>query len=675
MKGRRSILVALTASLAMSCALVVGVGEGSMTPASGSTLTCGESWSSVPSDNAVRLPRASTSIAPNDIWIVGNSGFKNSGVETKAEHWDGGSWTLSPTPNRVSSGQNALNGADALTGTDVWSVGYYKHAASEFGGSYKTLIEHWDGTQWEVVDSPNVGTGSNTLTGVDALRFDLAWAVGYSRVSAKDATLRKALIQRWDGTSWSVVPSPNPGTHSNGLLGVRAIDANNVWAVGYKSDGARYRALILHYDGTTWTEVDVPSAGTGDNVLTSISAVDGNDIWATGYYIEGSQYEALTLHYDGTGWTSVPSASPGDGITVHLGADSFSPTDAWAVGFIYRADLNKYVASTQHWDGSAWTTLPSAIATTGTSPSVMFDVAKAPGTAQVWATGLPRNVETICPSETPAAKASPGTSSGTSGASTTSSIQPSNQVEPSLAKPSSSVEKATPSVTTSSAAIPVTAVDKAREAGVYELTRTWGAIVDDFNNDTLPDIFFGRHQDPARLYINDGNGHFTETNTGTFGKIDRHGCDAADVNKDRLLDIFCGIGAALGTNLKQNELYIQQSDYTFVDQAGQYGVLDPLSRGRSGAFINANGDRYPDLFVGNMPDRPDGLPSHNQLLINERGSGYRYSATSGLEREVLAATDHVGDLDKDGWQDLVVVPGGGKPSASTIITRATTSPM
>jgi hypothetical protein len=158
-----------------------------------------------------------------------------------------------------------------------------------------------------------------------------------------------------------------------------------------------------------WTEgATVPKVGTGDNVLTGISVVSNDDVWATGYYVDGTKYRTLTLHYNGTTWSHVPGANGADGTDILMGIDASSPTNAWAVGFEYRAALDHYVASTQLWDGSSWTAFPSAISGNGTQESAMFDVAKAPGTSQVWAVGrsglkltlggLTGVVETICPS-------------------------------------------------------------------------------------------------------------------------------------------------------------------------------------------------------------------------------------------------------------------------------------
>ena len=620
-------------------------------------LICEPSWSTVASSEHLRKPSAIATIASNDIWVVGSTKDTAHDIRTGAEHWDGSSWSQTAAPD-VGTGENMLNGVDAASSKDVWAVGY-----SGVSGSYKTLIEHWDGTQWRVVASPNAGTtGENTLTSVDTLSSTNAWAVGSSRT----ATSRKSLIQRWNGSSWTIVSSPNPGTLGNSLLGVAAAGPNDIWAVGWKNSGNGLRSLLLHYDGTGWTEgAAVPKVGTGDNVLTDISAVSGDDVWATGYYVDVTQYKTLTLHYNGTTWSHVPSSNGADGTSILQGINASSPTSTWAVGFEYRAALNRYVASTQQWDGSSWTAFPSAASRDGTKESAMFDVVKAPDTSQVWAVGrsglrltlggVTGDVETICPSGSSTATASAQEGSGTP---TGTSAQTPKQ--PNLAPNEASVSTA--SVAPTNSGIPVSAVDKAADAGISQNTRTYGSTIADFNNDTEPDIFLGRHGGQPRFYENTGNGHFQETNQGTFAQSDRHGCDAADVNGDGLKDIFCTEGALQGTSAKRNELYIQRTDHTFAEQAGEYGVLDPFGRGRSVKFIDANGDSRPDIFVANDPTRGDGLPSPNRFLTNQLGGALRYAPAYGLERETSlqpGTKASVGDLDTDGWQELLLITPTG----------------
>src|SRR5579859_6854009 len=60
---------------------------------------------------------------------------------------------------------------------------------------------------WVQQTSPNVGVGDNSINGVAAISASNAWAVGYNFIGVNTVTL----IEHWDGTSWSVVPSPNAG--------------------------------------------------------------------------------------------------------------------------------------------------------------------------------------------------------------------------------------------------------------------------------------------------------------------------------------------------------------------------------------------------------------------------------------------------------------------------------
>ena len=632
----------LTAGLML---LVVGSGA--------QGLVCGRSWSTVASKEHLNKPSAVAAIAGNDVWVVGSTRKPEHAIRTGAEHWNGNSWSQFPTPD-VGMRSNALNGVDASASDDVWAVGY-----SEVSGRYETLVEHWNGTRWGLVTSPNAGTGGdNALTGVEALGRTNAWAVGYSRTGDS----RESLIERWDGTSWNLVSSPNPGTLGNSLLGVAAADRDDIWAVGWKNSGDGLRSLILHYDGTGWTqEAAVPNVGTGDNVLTGISVVGNKEIWATGYYVDGSEHKTLTLRYNGTAWRHVPSRNGADGTSILTGIDASSPTAAWAVGFEYRARPHHYVATTQRWDGSGWTAFPSAISGAGRRESAMFDVAKVPGASRVWSVGrsgfrltlggLNGVVEAICPptnSTATQAVRAPAEEESPTGSSVQAPLR-------STSTTGASVSGA--SVEPTSDAVQVRAVDKAADAGIGGKTRSYGAVVADFDNDSHPDIFLGRHGSLPVFYDNTGNGRFQETNQGTFPHADRHGCDAADVNGDGLKDLFCTEGANHGSSFKRNELYIQRSDHTFVDQAGRYGVLDPFGRGRSAKFFDANGDGRPDLLVDNNPPRGDGLPSPGRFFTNQSGDAFRYAPAYGLERERgLQGSNSAGagDLDKDGWRDLIL---------------------
>jgi hypothetical protein len=200
----------------------------------------------------------------------------------------------------------------------------------------------------------------------------------------------------------------------------------------------------------------------------------------------------------------------------------------------------------------------------------------------------------------------------------------------------------------------VVATDLARDVGIYEVTTSWSIAAADYDGDGFSDFLLGRHLRAARLYRNEGDLGFVEVERGSFEARDRHDCAWSDVDQDGLLDIYCSIGAEHGTATKANELWIQQLDHSFVNRAEEFGVNDPYGRGRRVTFIDANHDAYPDLFVGNLYPRQDGVASPNRLFINRRGTRFRDAREFGLTEEVGAGCAQAADYDGDGWQDLLV---------------------
>ncbi|HEY6408274.1 MAG TPA: hypothetical protein VIY29_12475, partial [Ktedonobacteraceae bacterium] len=87
---------------------------------------------------------------------------------------------------------------------------------------------------------------------------------------------------------WSVVPSPNHSTGNNALLSVTVIAANNIWAVGnYGTAKPPLQTLTERWDGTSWRVVASPNVGTDLNSLESASRVPGTqNVWAVGEYFD-----------------------------------------------------------------------------------------------------------------------------------------------------------------------------------------------------------------------------------------------------------------------------------------------------------------------------------------------------------------------------------------------------
>ena len=104
-----------------------------------------------------------------------------------------------------------------------------------------------------------------------------AWAVGFDQnVGGLDQTL----VEHWDGTAWTVVPSPNVAGLNNQLYAVRADSATDIWTVERASRPAP-TSPILHWDGHTWAQVASPHPG-GKAYLEAVRAVSPTDAWAVG---------------------------------------------------------------------------------------------------------------------------------------------------------------------------------------------------------------------------------------------------------------------------------------------------------------------------------------------------------------------------------------------------------
>jgi hypothetical protein len=276
-------------------------------------------------------------INANDVWAVGEQNDNFGSVsETLVEHWDGSSWSVVASPNVGTQG-SWLSSASAISANDIWAVG-----ASGNGSAGQSLTLHWNGTVWSVVSSPAQGAYS-LLNGVDALSSQDVWAVG----EYDNGVARATLSMHWNGSVWSIVPTPG-GTGSN-LRGVTALAANDVWAVGYSSNGTD-NTLVLHWDGSVWNVVPSPNVGSGGNYLLGVAAVSPTDIWAVG---RTGRTQTLVEHWDGEYW-AVIAAPPVVSQRTELHSISvLSANDIWAAGTYDYSSLHDQ-ALALHWDGLAW---------------------------------------------------------------------------------------------------------------------------------------------------------------------------------------------------------------------------------------------------------------------------------------------------------------------------------
>jgi hypothetical protein len=289
----------------------------------------GTAWRFIPSadDGAEDALGGVAAISPTDVWAVGDFMPQLTSPQTAIiEHWNGQKWSVVPSPR---PGQlSGLSSVRAVSANDVWAVGLYYDNA----GNSQTLIEHWNGKKWRIVPSPSPGLTDNILGGLTVVSAKDIWAAGAQ--SSDQANTLQTLIERWDGKTWSVVPSPSPAPLYNSLGGMTAISATDVWAVGVV-EGSNFvqSTLAEHWDGISWMVVPTPDVGSFGNSLSDVSALGGTDVWAVGsYYITPELTRTLIQRWDGKRWSVVPSPNPSKEFNQLASVTQVSNT-LWSVGY------------------------------------------------------------------------------------------------------------------------------------------------------------------------------------------------------------------------------------------------------------------------------------------------------------------------------------------------------
>ncbi len=256
-----------------------------------SSIPCRGAWEAIGSANVNagrNLLTGIAAIAPNDVWAVGT--YVNSGLvyQTLTEHWDGSAWSVVPTPN-VGPGNNLFTAVTAIGPGDVWAVGLSRPGNSTTAA--QPLTEHWNGNGWTVVSTPSLPNSSTALYSVSGDASNDVWAVGVS-IDVPTTILGprgRPIVIRWNGSSWSVATAPVPQAPSldlSSLNAVKVLTPTNVWAVG---DGLDFTgsmavspdtAFIEHWDGGIWTQFTVPAQPNGDFLIDVQGTA--NDLWAVG---------------------------------------------------------------------------------------------------------------------------------------------------------------------------------------------------------------------------------------------------------------------------------------------------------------------------------------------------------------------------------------------------------
>jgi hypothetical protein len=259
-------------------------------------------------------------------------------------------WSIQPTPNPAGVSYSILNGGSCASASACTAVGDYGNGTT----SDVTLAEGWNGTTWSIEPTPNPTGGSNViLSGVSCTSASACTAVGDSY----NGTTTVTLAERWNGTKWSIQSTPNPTGASFILMtSVSCTSASACTAVGDYSKGTAAQVpLAERWNGTKWSIQHPPNpAGSQGSALASVSCASASACTAVGDYNNGTTDVTLAERWNGTAWSIQSAPNPTGGSNVILSGVSCASAGACTAVGDYAKGATAGVTLAERWNGTTW---------------------------------------------------------------------------------------------------------------------------------------------------------------------------------------------------------------------------------------------------------------------------------------------------------------------------------
>jgi hypothetical protein len=351
----------------MACRVVGGRATGARRTVTLAAIRHGSTWSVQRTPNAMFGVGTGTveSASLDSISCVSSvacTAVGSVGDQAGAARWDGVSWLIEPAPNPADARSSVLRSVSCTSASDCVAVGAYETPG---GAEWVALAERWDGTRWSILPTPNPTRTS--LYGVSCTSARACTAVGGT--ATRSGLIGPAIVERWDGRKWSIQPIPTQASAT--LSAVSCPSVSHCVAVGTSYGGSGAMPLIEGWDGTKWSIAQIAKpSGAEEASLSGVSctsasaciAVGTSDLW------KSPQASAVIEAWDGAHWSiqSAPNPAGVAGISLS-GVSCPSATACVAVGdgLIGRATGG---ALLERWDGTSWSVEPSPNPGPGSTP-------------------------------------------------------------------------------------------------------------------------------------------------------------------------------------------------------------------------------------------------------------------------------------------------------------------
>jgi hypothetical protein len=246
--------------------------------------------------------------------------------------WNGRVWTNTATASV--SNDPALYSVSCASDEQCIAVGLFDPSG---GGPGQPLIEDWDVSEgWRVgtVASPSTQLSSLASVSCTASNFCMAAGSYYDNTTLQYIAFTEFSV----GTAWelSFPPLHSAVPSSVTLSGVSCTSSTSCVSVGaISNNAAQIRDVSYSWNGTLWTTLATPQPGTAEDMLESVSCEGGTDLNCEAVGQSSSDYPAgsqdVAVFWNGSSWSVRPSPSPQTNQTL-AGVSCVSTSDCEAVG-------------------------------------------------------------------------------------------------------------------------------------------------------------------------------------------------------------------------------------------------------------------------------------------------------------------------------------------------------
>ena len=357
-----AIVTKLTGVSCSSATACIAVGS-SFSRASSADVTLAERWNgttwklqSTPNPaGAIASTLSSVSCSSAAACTAVGSFEGSSDLFSLAEAWNGTAWALETTPNSATTTGSVLDGVSCNSAASCSAVGFF-----DSPGGALSLAEAWNGQVWTIQATPNPPgpAAVSQLNGVSCSSATDCTAVGFSQNSSStDLTLAEG----WNGTAWSIQPTPDPadaGTFPGSVLSaVSCSSAAACMAVGnYTNTAGNVVTLAESWNGTAWTiGTTLNPAGATNTALAGVFCGSATDCTAVGRSFDAAGNQTPVVEsWNGVAWTSQAAAVPAGATGVELSGVSCRSASACTAVGSYNDSSGTQVTLAESWNGTVW---------------------------------------------------------------------------------------------------------------------------------------------------------------------------------------------------------------------------------------------------------------------------------------------------------------------------------